>query len=226
MLKALLFDLDGTIANTDPIHFQTWQDVLRPYGLEFDRPFYDDNFSGRLNQAIIQDLLPQLSSSENDELAAFKEAQFRQRAKALNPTPGLLDLLNWTEKQALKRAVVTNAPRENVQFMLETLGLEATFPIVILAEELPVGKPDPLPYQASLSRLGVLAGEAIAFEDSPSGIRSAVAAGIATVGIASTQRPEELYGLGATWVVDDFSDARLWAWLEELRHPPAIAQVH
>jgi HAD superfamily hydrolase (TIGR01509 family) len=210
MLTALLFDLDGTLADTDPIHFRTWQDMLQPYGLNIDRPFYEQHFSGRLNAAILQDLLPHLSLEEGAQLSWDKEAEFRRRAAGeLEPMQGLRELLTWANECHLRQAAVTNAPAENAAFMLEVLGLTHQFETLVLAEELERGKPDPLPYQVALERLGVDASSAIAFEDSPSGIRSAVAAGIQTVGISSTQAPKTLYDLGATLVVSDFADPRL-----------------
>jgi HAD superfamily hydrolase (TIGR01509 family) len=210
MLQALLFDLDGTLANTDPIHFGTWKDELKPYGLDIDREFYDHNFSGRLNAAIVANLLPQLSVEAGAALSDRKEAEFRRRAIGeLQPLTGLMAVLQWANSQQLKQAVVTNAPIANAEFMLQVLGLDSHFQTVVIAEQLERGKPDPLPYQVALERLGVSAQAAVAFEDSPSGIRSAVSAGVLTVGIASTHAPDELYAVGAHLVVNDFADPAL-----------------
>lgn len=215
MLKALLFDLDGTLADTDPIHFQTWRELLLKYDLAIDPAFYRAKFSGRRNQEIVKELLPQLSDEAGEQLSQKKEADFRVQAESLlTPMPGLSEILTWSETQNLKRAIVTNAPVENARFMLRVLNLEEMFPIVILGDELPQGKPDPLPYQTALQQLGVAAAEAIAFEDSSSGLRSAIGAGIPTVGIASTHEPEELDAIGATLVIKDFADSRLWDWLQ------------
>lgn len=224
MLTALLFDLDGTLADTDPIHFRTWKDILQNYGLSIDRSFYEQRFSGRLNAAIVHDLLPELSAEEGQQLSWNKEAEFRKRAAGeLAPMAGLSDLLTCATEQQLKQAVVTNAPAENADFMLEVLGLRNQFATVVLAEELERGKPDPLPYQVALERLGVSSAAAIAFEDSPSGVRSAVAAGILTVGIASTQPPDVLYQVGATLVVPNFADPRLNDLLKFSFSPEAVA---
>ncbi|NET60488.1 MAG: HAD family phosphatase [Symploca sp. SIO2E6] len=210
MLQAVLFDIDGTLANTDPIHFQIWQQLLQDYGLQIDRPFYRKHLSGRTNAAIAQDLLPQLSIAEGDRLGIAKEERFREFAQdQLEPMPGLLRLIDWLKLQDWKLAVVSNAPRLNAEFILQTLKLEKTFPMVIIAEDLPVGKPDPLPYQEALRRLDLAAEMAVVFEDSPSGIRSAVAAGITTIGVASTHPHSTLYDLGSTLVIDDFTDERL-----------------
>jgi HAD superfamily hydrolase (TIGR01509 family) len=218
MLKALLFDLDGTLANTDPIHFETWRELLLDQGLDISLDFYQTNFSGRRNQEIVKDLLPHLSDVAGEQLSWQKEANFRDRAEqVLVSTPGLAELLAWAAQHNLKQAVVTNAPVENARFMLQVLQLEATFPVVILGDELPKGKPDPLPYQLALEQLGVSAAETIAFEDSPSGIRSSRGAGIPTVGIASTHSPAELYDLGVSLVIADFTDKQLWKWLKRDR---------
>ncbi len=227
MLNALLFDLDGTLADTDPIHFQTWREMLLGYELEIDAAFYRSRFSGRLNLDIVQDLLPQLSLQEGKDLSDRKEAAFRDRAAGmLAPLAGLLDLLTWADQQQLKQAIVTNAPVKNAKFLLQVLGFEHRFANVVLGDNLERGKPDPMPYQVALQQLNVEPEAAVAFEDSPSGIRSAVAAGILTVGMATTHDPEELQALGATLVVADFRDERLQGLLETLLQKSTPVPAH
>jgi HAD superfamily hydrolase (TIGR01509 family) len=221
MVEALLFDLDGTLVDTDPVHYQTWKDMLQDYGVQINPSIYKTKFSGRLNPDIVKDLFPHFSPEQVSAFSDRKEAEFRRRATALQPLAGVLDLLNWVEQHHLKKAVVTNAPLANAEFMLRSLGLATTFPVVILGEETAAPKPDPAPYQAALKRLEVEADAAIAFEDSPSGLRSAVAAGIPTVGLATTQAPEALYDLGAFLVVTDFTDPRLL----EYFHIPAFLSI-
>ena len=216
MLTAILFDLDGTLVNTDPLHYQTWQEILRDYGLEIDQTFYKARISGRLNPIIVQDLLPQLSLEAGQQLADNKEARFRDMGLSLTPLAGLLDLLGWIDTHGLKKAVVTNAPRENVNFVLEVLKLADTFDKVVLAEEATAGKPDPASYQLVLSQLGISPKDAIAFEDSPSGIHAAVGAGIYTIGVASTHDPKHLLEAGATIVIPDFTAKQLWLLLDSL----------
>ena len=97
--------------------------------------------------------------------------------------------------------------------MLEALQLKEAFDIIILGEEQTAAKPDPTPYQVALEKLGLQPQEAIAIEDSPSGMRSAVDAGIRTIGITSTQAPETLQNLGAFMTISDFTDLQLWTFL-------------
>jgi HAD superfamily hydrolase (TIGR01509 family) len=213
-LSAILYDLDGTLANTDPVHSKAWKECLLDFGIEIDEAFYARRMTGRLNPDIVADMLPQLTLEEGIEVADRKEARFRELAEHLMPMDGLRRMIAWANEQGLRQAVVTNAPRPNVDFMLNVLGLEHTFEQVIVSEEIGVGKPDPGPYLWVLREFGLEGSSAIAFEDSPSGIRSAVAAGIATIGIASTQKPPTLYEVGAALVIENFTSAELWQILE------------
>jgi len=95
--------------------------------------------------------------------------------------------------------------------MLRALELQDAFDAIGLGDEAAAPKPDPAPYREMLRRLGVNADRTLAFEDSPSGVTSARGAGVPVVGLATTQRPEALADLGASLVVDDFLDARLWS---------------
>lgn len=215
MLAAILFDLDGTLVNTDPLHFQAWQEMLLNHGLEIDKAFYQTRISGRLNPIIIQDILPHLTLAEGEKFAEDKEARFRELAPSLKPLAGLEKILDWTKEYGLKTGLVTNAPRKNVDFMLVTLELAEIFDAVFVAEEdVSEGKPDPAIYKLALERLDITPETALAFEDSPSGIRSAVGAGIRTIGISSTHDTEKLYDVGAFKVIPDFNDRYLWNLLE------------
>ena len=209
MYRALLFDLDGTLAETDSLHLPTWVDVLRPYGIEVDEEFYKARISGRSNSKIVEDLLPNLSAEAGRDLAEAKEASFRERAGELEPLPGLLDFMEEAKDRGLSLALVTNAPEENVEAILLALDLGVFFDEVVLSDEVGPVKPDPAPYKAALETLGVGPEEALAFEDSTSGIASAVGTGIPTVGIASTQAAETLEEAGAFVVAEDFADPKL-----------------
>ena len=214
MLEAILFDLDGTLADTDSIHFSVWQDILIRYDLDIDRAFYRQRISGRTNSRIIKDIIPQLSLEDAWKLATEKEESYRRIAKSLLPTPGLDKLLSLTDRANLKRAIVTNAPEDNAVYMLQILGLSDTFPTIIMAKDAPPGKPDPAPYLLALSRLETQSHNAIAVEDSIAGIRSAVGAGIYTIGITTSYPASDLIDAGASMIISDFNDRQLWNFLD------------
>lgn len=216
MLAAILFDLDGTIANTDLFHMQAWQQMLDDSQMQVDEVFYKQHISGKRNQRIIAEIFPDLSVAAGENLSDRKEILFRQLAATqLQPLPGLTEILNWTQTNGLGRSLVTNAPRDNVEFMLDLLNLTQTFSPIIIGEEAPAPKPHPDPYQIALKQLGISPQQAIVFEDSPTGICAAVAAEIKTIAIASSHDPDSLREVGATMVISDFTDSQLWAMLEE-----------
>jgi HAD superfamily hydrolase (TIGR01509 family) len=209
LYRALLFDLDGTLAETDSLHLPTWVDALEPYGVEVDEEFYRDKISGRSTAEIVRELLPELTDEQGRSIGDAKEASFRERASELEPLPGLVDFVERGRKRGMRIALVTNAPEENVKMILLALKLRDFFDTVVLADEVEAVKPDPAPYRAALEKTGVPAEEALAFEDSISGISSSIAAGIPTVGIASSQEPQKLLVAGAFMTAQDFTDPQL-----------------
>lgn len=207
--RALLFDLDGTLVDTDPIHLVAWQEVLRPHGFEVDAEAYRQRISGRLSPAIVRDYLPDLDQAQARAFAARKEAMFRDAATDLRTLPGLHELLERARANEMKLALVTNAPRENMQHLLAVLRLRDTFDVEVLADDIGVGKPDPAPYRHALKRLAIAPEAGLAFEDSVSGVRSARSAALRVVGLTTTQAASTLARSGADPIVADFEDAAL-----------------
>lgn len=206
-IRAIIFDLDGTLTNSDKVHFQVFQDFFAKHNIALDHGLYRAKISGRQNSAILAEFLPHLPAAEAEAFSAKKEETFRKLAKGrIQPLPGLLDFLSQIQAKNLPAAVVTNAPVENANFMLNELNLAQTFSPVVIGDQLPKGKPDPLPYQTALDTLGITADEAIAFEDSHTGIQSATGAGIKTIGITTTHSASELMKGGVERAIADFTD--------------------
>ncbi|MDH2328141.1 HAD family phosphatase [Cereibacter sp. SYSU M97828] len=206
-MKALLFDLDGTLTHTDPIHLRALQHLLGEHGLTMDEAMYRDQISGRSNAEVGRHLFP--DRDDHAELLSRKEALFRDYAADLVPLAGAADLIAAARRGGLGLALVTNAPRANVDHMLAAIGLDGAFDTIVHGDEMDRPKPDPLPYLTALDRLGATASEALAFEDSIPGIRAAVAAGIRTIGIATTLGDADLRRAGAAFSVTDFHDPRI-----------------
>jgi HAD superfamily hydrolase (TIGR01509 family) len=210
-LDALLFDLDGTLVDSDPVHFRAWREALAEHGVAIDEASYARRVSGRHNPAIVADLLPSLDAAAREALIERKEARFRELAPRLTPLRGAPELLRRARAAGVAIAVVSNAPRPNALFMLRAIDLAGAVDNLVLSDEVAAAKPDPAPYRVALRRLGCAPARAVAFEDSPSGVRSARAAGVRVVGVATTQRPAALQAEGAEPVVADFRDPRLRA---------------
>lgn len=213
--KALLFDLDGTISDTHAVHLANWLELLRPRGIDVDMNLYREKLSsGGSTADVIDDLLPDLSREEKEDLVGREESGYRRRLTQSGPITGLGDLIEEARSRGISVAMVSNAPKEDARSSLEGLGLGDVFEPMIFAEDVGVEKPDPTPYQEALKKLGISPEEALAFEDSPSGMGGAVEAGIPVVGLSSTHNPNELREAGAEFVVGDFADRALYERLE------------
>ena len=210
-----MFDLDGTLVNTDAVHFPTWMEVLRPHGIEVTREYYDERLSGRVNADVVDDVLPHLSEEEHRQLVSDEEERSRERAAHIGPLPGLRELLDEGRRRGLTLALVTNSVEADADQILEPLDLGGAFNPVVYPSEVSAGKPDPAPYLEVLDRLEIEAGEALAFEDSVTGAEASRAAGIRTVGISSAHTPEELKAAGVDLVVGDFADQALYELLDD-----------
>lgn len=219
-IKALLFDLDGTLTHTDPIHLRAVQHLLSEHGLTIDEAGFREHVSGRSNVEIGLRLFPSHATDAHVTLLSRKEALFRQFALDLVPLAGAAELMVLAREQGAKLALVTNAPRENVDHMLGALGFAGHFDTIVYGDEMSRPKPDPLPYLTALQRLGVDAADGIAFEDSPPGLLAATRAGLFTVALATTRSEQDLLALGADLAIPDFADPRLAAVIGALRLDP------
>jgi HAD superfamily hydrolase (TIGR01509 family) len=211
---ALLFDLDGTLVDTDRFHLSAFQRVFAPFGIALDRARYAADIMGAANETIGRTFLPHLSEMERTRVIEAKEAAYRAHVGALTPMAGLIELLEFCDKRALKRAVVTNAPRANAELVIGALKLKDRLPILVCSPELERGKPDPLPYLTALKLTGARAKNSVAFEDSLSGVRAAAAAGICVVGLTTGLDEERLIAAGARFAVANFHDERVYEIVE------------
>lgn len=207
MTPALLFDLDGTLLQSDPLHVRVFIEMFAERGLSIDEAYYFDKMHGRHNSAIFGEHFP---GEDAEALSDDKEARFRillgDRAA---PMPGVTDLIDRAETRGWGMAVVTNAPRINAEAMLDAIGLRARLPNLVIGDECAAGKPDPAPYHEALRRLGARPDAALAFEDSPSGLGSARAAGLYVVGVRSSLDDAALRAAGADTTISDFNDPAL-----------------
>ncbi len=208
---ALLFDMDGTLTDSDKFHHEAFVEFGKAYGVDIDEATFLKYVSGQANSQIFKSLFSHVAVEEHPRLADEKEALFRRLIVGrLKPIDGLVDVLNWAVEKKVGLAVVSNAPRPNVSDMLAQLGVADYFHTIVIGTELERGKPDPLPYLTGLGRLGVAADQAIAFEDAPPGIRAAHAAKIFTVGLTTTLDEATVKSNGADIAVPDYRSQALW----------------
>lgn len=214
MKAALLFDLDGTLIDSDAAHLRAFQRVFAAHGVALDEQGYFKRIHGADNSAIGRDFLPHLSEAEQAATLAAKEQRYRDDLGEVDPIAGIEAVLDFADARRLGRAVVTNAPRANVEAVLDALGLAARLPLWVIGVELARAKPDPLPYRTALAKLGADPARSLAFEDSLSGLRAARGAGLMVVGLTTTLPAAKLLAAGAAIAVADFADPRLLPLIE------------
>lgn len=211
MTLALLFDLDGTLVHTDPLHAAVFASLFADAGRVIDDGFYLREIHGRQNLDIFAEHFPE---EDAQAMSDAKEASFRALlGDSAQPMPGITALLDRAEAEGWPVAVVTNAPRDNADAMLTAIGLAPRLPVRVIGDECARGKPDPAPYAAAMALLKVAPDQCIAFEDSPSGLRSARGAGAFAIGLRSSLTDAALLDAGAHVTIADFSDPILPALL-------------
>ncbi|EPX76136.1 HAD family hydrolase [Salipiger mucosus] len=207
MAKALLFDLDGTLLISDPLHYAVFAEMFAERGQELTPAIYESRIHGHHNLDTFPGLFP---GEDPQALSDDKEARFRDRlAHGTKPMPGAAELLDQAGQRGWRLAVVTNAPRVNAHHMLEAIGLADRFEVLVIGDECARAKPDPEPYQAAMRRLGVTPADCIAFEDSAGGMRAAQRSGAYPVGIRSGLPHDRLVEAGARATIRDFRDDAL-----------------
>ncbi|KAJ4775108.1 haloacid dehalogenase-like hydrolase family protein [Rhynchospora pubera] len=225
-VEAVFFDIDGTLCDSDPLHHIAYQDVLKEIGynngVTIDEEFFIKNIAGRSDEEAAKNLFPDWDLEKGLEVIHQKDVRYRVlAAQILEPVKGLYDVIQWVRERGLKRAAVTNAPRINAELMISKLGLSDFFQAVIIGSECERSKPSPDPYLKALKELNVSPDHTFIFEDSPAGIRAGVAAGIPVIGLATRNPENSLLEAGATFLIKDYSDPKLWSALQELESAEA-----
>jgi HAD superfamily hydrolase (TIGR01509 family) len=189
--KAILFDLDGTLVDSERLHLGTWEEIFKAKGLFFDAHWYhqwigitDINMSRQVTATY----LPQLSWQE---LLTEKRDRYQERiGQYLQPLPGVREGLQAL--QHLPLAVATMSSRSDAEISLRATGIDHYFKGMITADEVTHFKPDPEPYRMAAALLGFAPEYCIAVEDSVPGVTSAKSAGCFTIGVANSVAPEQL----------------------------------
>ncbi|GAB4020875.1 HAD family hydrolase [Spirosoma koreense] len=210
-MKAVIFDMDGVIVDTNPHHHLAWRDYYQRNGKTLSDEEFVQHVSGKHNSDIVAHLFDgqPLTADEVVRLSHEKEALFRELYRpVIKPVAGLVDFLKLLKEAGIATAVATSAPVENLDFVIDTLQLRAYFDVLLNESMVNHPKPDPEIYQKAMNLLGCEPTESVIFEDSMTGIQAAKASGAYVVGMATTQAPDELRPF-VDDVVRDFTEITL-----------------
>jgi beta-phosphoglucomutase len=181
----VLWDLDGTLADSRDYHWQAWLEVMAAEGFTLTRPLFLASF-GQRNDAILGAWLgPGVDDERVRRIGDEKEAVYRQLVKAggIAPLPGAADWVDRLHEEGWLQAIASSAPRLNVEVMREALGFDRRIETFVGAEDVRAGKPDPEVFLAAAARVGATPARCIVVEDAAAGIEAARRAGMRNVGV-------------------------------------------
>jgi beta-phosphoglucomutase len=184
--RAVLWDMDGTLIDSEEFHWISWRDTLAKEGIAITREQFLSSF-GQRNDSIIPRWLGAAATPESIErISKAKEELYRQlvRRDGMSPEPGVATWLHRLHNEGWQQAIASAAPRANIDAVLEALSATHVFQGIVSADDVHRGKPDPEVYLVAASRVGVPPDRCIVVEDAVAGVQGARSAGMKSIGVS------------------------------------------
>jgi len=184
-VRAVLWDLDGTLADSREFHWRSWRETMREAGVEISEAQFAASF-GQRNDAILTTWLGSAATPDRiREIGDTKEALYREyiEREGITPLPGAAEWVKRLHAAGWRQAIASSAPRLNVQVMNRVLGFAGAIEAFVGAEDVARGKPEPDVFLAAASRLGVSPVQCIVVEDAQAGLEAARRAGMRCIGV-------------------------------------------
>lgn len=191
-MQAFIFDMDGTMVDNMMVHHRAWQLKLQELGLDLSLEEVKERCHGK-NEEIIERLFPNRFTPEERYQVSFeKEEQYRAVFKdELRLIDGLQAFLDEAKLANIPLGIGSAAPAENVDFVLDNLGIRHYFSSVVHSGLVDKGKPDPEVFEKVAKELGVSLDKSLVFEDSPTGAKTSINAGCQTIILTTTHDKTE-----------------------------------
>lgn len=209
MLAGIIFDFDGVIVDSHPVHLQAWKAFFRSMGKEVKSDDLAFVLEGAKREEILRHFLGELTQEQIRTCGAEKERLFRAHASELKMVRGFANFLAEAERAGLPTAVATSGSRKRVEYTLESVRLPSRFRAIVTGDDVSKGKPDPHIFRLAASRLQLSCDEVLVCEDAVNGVYAAKAAHMRCLALATQGRTHLLREAGADRVVADFSTVRL-----------------
>lgn len=206
--RAAVFDMDGVIVDSAPLHRRAWQVVLRKHDIPFAEEKFRRFFNAR-DAAVAPRLIGVMSDEETACLVDEKSVVFQQLIRTEGrPVRGVIEFIEKLQKLQVLTALASLARPEEIDVVLDTVGLRDKLRIVITGEQMMRDKPAPDIFLTAAFRLALPPTEVVVFEDAVSGVEAARASGATTIALTTTYSPGELSH--ADLVIQDFHDPKLF----------------
>ena len=204
--KALIFDMDGVLVDSEPLHKRAKQLAFQEAGIQFPEETYD-SYKGRPDATMFHEVLAGRSVDQIAELLHRKHQFFEKIEHELQPIPGAVEFVKWAAKH-FRLALATSATPRNRAAALQSLGISDCFESLVDTARFERPKPDPEIFQVAMRDLQLGPSACWIIEDSLPGVRAAKAAGCFAVGITTTFDPDSLSDAGADLIVKSFRELR------------------
>jgi beta-phosphoglucomutase len=209
MLGGVIFDFDGVIVDSHPIHIQSWRKFLRSKGKTVSDAELSFVRDGAKREEILRHFLGELTPEQVTAYGAEKNKLFQAHAGELKLVPGFAEFLFHLDAVGLPTAVASSGSRQRVEQTLQAFNIRDRFRAVLTAEDVGRGKPDPAMFLLAAQALQVEPSRILVCEDAVAGVVAAKSAGMKCVGIAPNGRRRDLKDAGADLVVEDFLHTNL-----------------
>ncbi len=209
MFAGIIFDMDGVLADTHPIHRRAWREFLHEQGCSVSEKELDYIEEGHKLKEMMIHFLGPLSPSELSAHGERKRQLFYMADAEVRTFPGVITLLRELRAEGIPTAVATSASRVRAHALLAKLGLEQYFRVIVTGDDVDLGKPDPAIFNRAAQLMEVAPESCLVIEDSSAGVQAATAAGMRCLGLATGERAAQLLRAGATRTVSDLSGLSL-----------------
>jgi len=210
MLDAVIFDFDGVIADSEPVHCDAIREVAATVGVTISDDDYQSIYIGFDDRDAFREVLRQAGRAADEAVVAAMceakaEAFDRLAGKGVPAIGGALELARAVKAAGVPMAIGSGATRHEIELMLDGMGAGELFEVMATADDVARSKPDPQTYRLAVERLaehvgrGIEPGRAVAIEDTAAGVASAKAAGLAVVGVTTTGPAAKLAEAHAVW---------------------------
>ncbi|MGE0882592.1 MAG: HAD family hydrolase [Blastocatellales bacterium] len=202
-VKAVIWDLDGTLINSVDHHWEAWREVMAEENITLSFEDFVADFGKRNDEILRGRIDPLMSDAEVARIALLKEEKYRHfiRTKGLTLLGGAENWLRQLKADGWRQALGTSAPRGNIDAVFDVLNIEKFFDAVMSSEQVKAGKPEPDVFLAAAEKMNVAPENCVVVEDAPAGTEAARRAGMKSVGVLTTHDE-----LKADWVFNSLED--------------------